>query len=48
MQAGEPLTLGLCREVITELGSTANADRVYYLVRRWQADTTRTRRLSRR
>jgi hypothetical protein len=46
MQDGEALTLGLCREVIAELGSTARAHRVYHQVQQWQADTDRTRRLN--
>jgi hypothetical protein len=45
IQAGEPLTVAVCREVITELDSTARANEVFYLVRPWQADITRTRRL---
>jgi hypothetical protein len=48
IQAGESLTMQLCRQVIAELGSTARPERVHYLVRQWQADTARTRRLSRR
>lgn len=48
IQGGEALTMALCRQVFTELDSTARADRVHYLVRGWQADTARTRRLGRR
>ena len=48
MQAGQPLTMTLCHRVIGELGSTARADRVYYVVRQWQSEVSRTRRLSRR
>jgi hypothetical protein len=44
IQAGEPLTLQLCRQVIGESGcSTARAHRVYRQVQQWQADTDRTR-----
>ncbi len=45
IQRGEPLAMSLCHQVIAELGSTANANRVYLLVRQWQVDTDRTRRL---
>jgi hypothetical protein len=48
IQAGHPLTMSLCHQVIAELGSTARAHRVYHQVRQWQTDTDRTRRLSRR
>jgi hypothetical protein len=47
-QAGEPLTMDLCRQVISDSDSTANAGRVYRLVRQWQAQIDDTRRLSRR
>lgn len=47
MQDGHPLTMSLCHQVIAELGSTARAHRVYHQVQQWQADTDRTRRLSR-
>jgi hypothetical protein len=40
--------MALCREVATELGKPAYAGKIHYLVRQWQADTDRTRRLSRR
>jgi hypothetical protein len=45
IQAGQPLTLALCREVITELDSTARANEVFYLVRQWRSEVSRTRRL---
>jgi hypothetical protein len=46
MQAGQPLTMALCREVTTELGcSTAAAERVYYQVRQWRSGISQTRRL---
>jgi hypothetical protein len=48
MQDGQPLTMALCHRVIAELGSTARANEVYYLVRQWRTEITRTRRLSRR
>jgi len=48
IQDGHPLTMASCHQVIAELGSTARAHRVYHQVRQWQADTDRTRRLSRR
>jgi hypothetical protein len=45
VQGGELFTIALCRQVIAESDSAANPNRVYFLVRQWQADTTRTRRL---
>ena len=48
IQAGEPFTMSLCHQVIAETNSTARAHRVYRQVQQWQADTDRTRRLSRR
>ena len=48
VRAGQPLTMALCHQVIAESGSTANAQNVYFQVRQWQAETTRTRRLGRR
>jgi hypothetical protein len=48
IQGGEPLTLGLCRQVISDSDSTANAGRVYRLVQQWRAQIDDTRRLSRR
>lgn len=48
MQGGEQLSVDLCRQVITESGSTARADQVYYLVRQWCSEITQTRRLGRR
>jgi hypothetical protein len=48
MQAGQPLTMALCREVTTELGKPAYADKVYWLVQQWCSGIAQTRRLSRR
>jgi hypothetical protein len=48
VEAGEPLTLGLCREVVAELGSTARPNSVYFQCRQWQAGISQNRRLSRR
>jgi hypothetical protein len=38
VQAGEPLTGQLCQRVVAELGSTANAERVYYQARKWRSE----------
>jgi hypothetical protein len=48
VQGGEPLTLGLCLRVVAELGSTVNAERVYYQARRWRSEVSQTRRLGQR
>jgi hypothetical protein len=45
---GEPLTLALCREVVTELGSAARPNAVYFQCRQWHSGVSYTRRLSRR
>jgi hypothetical protein len=45
IQDGQPLTMTLCPRVVAELGSTARVNEVYFLVRQWRSEITRTRRL---
>ncbi|MGO9154795.1 hypothetical protein [Mycobacterium sp.] len=48
VQAGEPLTLALCEQVIAERGSTVSAHSVHYQVREWCTEIKQTHRLGQR
>ena len=48
VQAGEPLTIELCRRVVAELGSCARPNAVYFQCRQWDSGITQTRQLGRR
>jgi hypothetical protein len=41
---GEPVTIALCRDLVSETGSTADPARVMAVVNQWNAEITSNRR----